>query len=466
MFHAAETQPLWQPDSLRGTAAWTPLLSGDAAARALAAVLPIDNWVAGPAIAAPHSPLLADGDAGFAVFHSYAALSLGKEPRIQRALDSLTQAVSAVESMHLNPGLASGFTGIAWATEHVGRMLASAPALESSPSAPETDAADADDDVNVEIDRALLDFTARSSWRKYDLFDGLAGLGIYALQRLPDRSAIRLLTQVVRRLDELATHSGNLVWWYTQPADVPRGLEEQYPKGFANFGLAHGVPGVLTFLAHAHRAAVDAERTERLIDGAVRWILSYALPDGDRGRFPTVIDHRSTPSPARLAWCYGDPGVAVSLLAAARATGNHAWAREAVATARHAAARSFEDSRVVDAGICHGSAGVAHIFNRLYQSTGELRLRDAAIEWIDRTMQFQQRDQGAGGFASYVPAGLTQGEPAKWVDDAALLTGAAGVALVLLAASTDVEPAWDRFCLLSPVAPRVDNAAIHAPPSL
>jgi hypothetical protein len=34
-------------------------------------------------------------------------------------------------------------------------------------------------------------------------------------------------------------------------------------------------------------------------------------------------------------------------------------------------------------------------------------------------------------------------------EDPRLLTGAAGVALVLLAASTPVEPAWDRALLLA-----------------
>jgi hypothetical protein len=34
-------------------------------------------------------------------------------------------------------------------------------------------------------------------------------------------------------------------------------------------------------------------------------------------------------------------------------------------------------------------------------------------------------------------------------DDPGLLTGAAGVALVLLAAATPVEPAWDRALLLA-----------------
>jgi hypothetical protein len=46
------------------------------------------------------------------------------------------------------------------------------------------------------------------------------------------------------------------------------------------------------------------------------------------------------------------------------------------------------------------------------------------------------------GFRSLEPAGNA-------VDQAGLLDGAPGVALVLLAAATDAEPTWDRLFLLA-----------------
>jgi hypothetical protein len=44
----------------------------------------------------------------------------------------------------------------------------------------------------------------------------------------------------------------------------------------------------------------------------------------------------------------------------------------------------------------------------------------------------------------------------QWVADPGILTGAAGVALALLAATTDIEPEWDRMMLVSiPTTPVV-----------
>jgi hypothetical protein len=36
-----------------------------------------------------------------------------------------------------------------------------------------------------------------------------------------------------------------------------------------------------------------------------------------------------------------------------------------------------------------------------------------------------------------------------WIADPGLLTGASGIALALLAATTDMEPAWDRMLLVA-----------------
>jgi len=54
--------------------------------------------------------------------------------------------------------------------------------------------------------------------------------------------------------------------------------------------------------------------------------------------------------------------------------------------------------------------------------------------------------QGIGG---YLSAENSPGGGLDWVEDASLLTGAAGIALALLAAITPIEPTWDRLLLIS-----------------
>jgi hypothetical protein len=98
----------------------------------------------------------------------------------------------------------------------------------------------------------------------------------------------------------------------------------------------------------------------------------------------------------------------------------------------------------VDAGICHGAAGNGHLFNRLYQATGEPVFRDAALSWFDRALGFREEGQGVGGYRMWVPG--AEGE-LGWRSDPGFLTGSAGVGLCLLAAASPVEPEWDRVLL-------------------
>ncbi|MES1210968.1 MAG: lanthionine synthetase LanC family protein, partial [Acidobacteriota bacterium] len=149
---------------------------------------------------------------------------------------------------------------------------------------------------------------------------------------------------------------------------------------------------------------------------------------------------------SRLAWCYGDPGIAAALLVAARAAGEPAWEDKALEVARGAARRPPEQSFVRDAGVCHGAAGLAHLFNRFWQASGEEIFRDAALHWIERTLEFRVPGEGIAGFSAWH---AMSGPNGQWAAEPGLLEGATGIALVLLAAISTVEPEWDRILLVS-----------------
>src|SRR5207248_4085436 len=111
-----------------------------------------------------------------------------------------------------------------------------------------------------------------------------------------------------------------------------------------------------------------------------------------------------------------------------------------------AAERPPDEAGVFDGGLCHGAAGLGHLFNRLFQATGEPRLREAAQFWFQRTLELRRPQGSIAGFAAWGPG---PDGSLNWTDDPGFLTGAAGIALALLAATTPIEPAWDRVFLAS-----------------
>jgi lantibiotic modifying enzyme len=100
----------------------------------------------------------------------------------------------------------------------------------------------------------------------------------------------------------------------------------------------------------------------------------------------------------------------------------------ATGLALRAAARPPDQAGVSDPGLCHGSAGLAHLFNRMYQVTAEPALAEAARFWGERTLEL---------CATAAP------------DHPGLLEGTAGIALALEALGTTAEPVWDQMLLIS-----------------
>ena len=371
---------------------WRPLLSGELAARAAATARRIAADLAS-APPAGGGDGLATGRAGLALLFRAAGDDQAAEDAWSRALDGVGE---------LPIGLFDGLAGIGWTAARLG------------PGA-------LDPDWDQEIEDALGELAGDVPWtRPVDLVFGLAGLGLYAVDRLPRPGAEKLLERVVARIGEaaIATAGGGAAF-RTRPEHMKPERAQRFPDGIFDLGLAHGAAGIAAVLARAAAAGVAAARP--LCERAVAFILAEDMEAG----FPDARFPGQDPAPTRTAWCYGDPGIAVGLLAAARGLGNPAWAERALAIARRAAARPDEDSGVVDAGLCHGAAGLAHVFNRLHQASGDPALAAAAERWFSRAL------------AMDLP-----GEPG-------VLVGAAGVALALFAATSDREPDWDGFLLLA-----------------
>lgn len=347
---------------------WRPLLAGADAARARAVARSIGDAL----VAALPLPLAGLGETAACLAYlaeEFPELAAGRDAAIEAAIDGLAGVAT-------DASLFAGCTGVAWLAAHLG--------------AGEVD----------ELDDALPRLI--DAIRDPGLITGLAGVGIYCVERLPDARAAAAVERLVAQLAGLAVAEpdGSLAW------PVPGRDAGAYPVG-----VAHGTAGVVGLLARV----VGVGAADDLLDRAVRWLLAQRVDGG----FPA---ERGGSRCRHLAWCNGELGVAGVLLSAACATGSSAWLAEAVAIVRAAAAGDLD---AVDGGLCHGAAGAALVFQRFWHVTGDPDLGCAAARWIDRAI--------------------------AWLDRSALtlLTGAAGIGLAVVAAVSEHEPAWDRVLVLS-----------------
>ncbi len=375
-------------------------------------------------------PGLGDGPAGLALLFAYHGLSAGGASRrscIDHALACLDIAGEQATHLFDRPGLINGYVGIAWAVDH----------LENLGVLP------SDEDLNEQVDLCLLETLEPNSWQGLpDLIGGLAGFGIYAVDRRGRGRSARILARVMDILESTAERPEGGAAWYDPPDRLYPEAREVFPEGLYNLGVSHGNPGISGFLAEA--LSLD-ERSGPLLDASMAWILRQGEdhPDGSRfgEGFPRGAARRN-PGGSRLSWCYGDLGLSLVTLLAARKRGCTAWEREALDLGRACARRPTFLEGVRNGCLCHGAFGNAHMFNRLYQASGDLRFQEAALAMYAHGLSLGRDASSSSGFSAQAPNLSQEGS------SPGILTGLAGIGLALIAATTDMEPLWDGHMLL------------------
>ena len=346
---------------------------------------------------------LASGFAGLALLHHAASRAgVGLQPALASAY--LDRALDALADGTPGEGLCSGIAGVAFA---VHRVLDPADAAEAT----------------ADADALLLDVLERGG--PFDVVEGIAGIGLYGLS-----AGARGAALAERAVTVLAARAEGGSTWRTPRTLVLGSGAAQYPEGRYDLGLAHGIPGVIGFLAAACAAGHGGAGARGLLARSVEGLLAERAADGSFGCYRAAGAARgSAAGPSRTAWCYGDAGVAFVVWRAARVLGDASLEDAAVALARRACGRSAQEAGVVDAGLCHGAAGLLHLSLRFFAATRDECFARAARAWAEVTLASSTAGPG-------------------------LLEGAAGVALVIVDALSPGRTGWDSALLLDLPEPR------------
>ncbi|HET8774592.1 MAG TPA: lanthionine synthetase LanC family protein [Thermoanaerobaculia bacterium] len=361
---------------------------------------------------------------GAALFHLYLHLAgLAPDDAAECIESALNAAADAAAGSDMRLSLYEGILGYAWMVEHLSRV---APVGDSELSA------ELDEAVRAALDDDIPD----------DLITGAVGFGMYALERrenAPEASEA-IVSRVIATLGRQARPVDGGITWPAHRNSLPSNARDE--AGTVSLvSLAHGVPGIVAFLARAHAEGAN-EDAARLAEGALAWLQTQRHAEPSPAWFDHVIGPGSAAfrGPSRLAWCYGDLSAAMAFGLAGAVFERHDWMETSARIARAAAARERNASGVHDAGLCHGAAGVAHLLHTLWILTGDDSLCDAAIRWYGTTLDIADTD---AGFRSFWP-----GDDA-WREDRSFLTGSSGVGLALLSAISPVPPLWSRLLLTS-----------------
>ena len=293
---------------------------------------------------------LARGAAGWAL-----ALVYGSEDEGDHALAQALLSASA-SALPRSAGLFSGLSGVLWTMQHLG------------------DVCTGGDDPRhcfAEPDPQLVDWL-RGDPGELDLCEGVAGVALYALAHEDCAWSSSCLDAAVAHFE--AKRERGDQGWFWRAAD-----------GEIDLGLAHGVPGIIVALARIAEERENHEAAE-LAAGALQWLQTQARRPFDTSIFPSFSGWTD---PSRVAWCYGDLGVAWCLAYAGRVVGNSSCRELAAEAALAAARRDLSSARIDGTSLCHGSAGGAHLFRRLHDELDVGGCEDAAYRYVEHLLEFE-----------------------------------------------------------------------------
>ena len=346
---------------------------------------------------------LAAGNAGAALM--FGAFAAGDD-RKHAAAGAHLRAAVAVEPLGAGPSLFGGAAGLLAAARVAARGVHYPRLIEQLQRVVDESATALAERLEHGVERDA----------DYDLISGASGV----LRETRDPAA---RARLARALAALAAAPGGTGW----RARSRFGPQEVLGN---NLGLAHGAAGMIASLAWC----ADVEGVAAGVAALVEYALAQCVNrDGVAVDAPHFIGPGGQVAAGRAAWCYGSPGMAVALLAADAALDMPHARRAARELLEHVASRNDAELGIRDDGLCHGRAGIALALAIGAESfrSPTLRARSTAmfaaiVDRFEPALPF--------GYQAVAPDGASY-------DDAALLTGSAGIAVALLVAAGDAGAA-------------------------
>lgn len=439
---------------------WRPALSGALQERAVACARAVGLRLADPERVLAAAAEAARGShrfefAGTSLACGFPSIALallhltralpgeGWERRLHSAL-GLCARSTARSPLH-GPGLYGGTGGLA---------LVLAGAAETEPRYAPT---------ALKVRAALLGQVASGPWQSkppeapgtytkdhlYDVVTGASGvLGALLATGAGDAAGEEAAGLLIRYLSGVAEGDG--AGRLLSPADsVDPALQEECPRGYFDLGTAHGAAGPLAALSLACRAGHRLPGQLRAVRALSDWVVEHRVQDPWGVNWPNHVGRHDPPGrgaatgrpPSRAGWCYGAPGIAMALWHAGHALEAPELRRLAVEAVQSALRRPVSERHIPSPSLCHGVAGLLMVCLRLAQDEPDSPLQNHVSSLTEQILDL---------FDPEAPLCFRDEEqPGVFVDDPGFLTGAAGVALTLLAAATPVAPSWDRALLMS-----------------
>ncbi|MED0677335.1 lanthionine synthetase C family protein [Aneurinibacillus thermoaerophilus] len=286
----------------------------------------------------------------------------------------------------------------------------------------------------------------------YDAISGVAGIASYCMlfPQEMEKSISLILKYIVDLCQDKQIEDIKAPGWYIPPENYFSERDKRnWPDGFFNIGLSHGIPALLIVLCNAKKLNIYVDGQDECIKKIADFLIKFRIKEENEAYWGTHVSLEEYKKGSILnkntrdAWCYGTPGVAYSLLIAGKTLNNQSYIDCAVSGMEIASKRLYD---IYSPSFCHGLSGVAYICNRFYEETNLSYFRETALKLANDIMEFYN-DEFPFGFKNIEGSE----ENRVYYDYVGLIDGTAGILLTILAIQNGKKTPWDCAFLLSEV---------------
>ncbi|MHA6697424.1 lanthionine synthetase C family protein [Chryseobacterium sp. A321] len=289
------------------------------------------------------------------------------------------------------------------------------------------------DFVDNQIDEWLIEqFNICINEGNYDFLHGAIGIGYYFLEKFKSGhlKSKKTLNVLLKFINNSAINENDFVKWKTH-------------NKVLNISLSHGMTSIVLFLLDLYKLDVKFDyNIEQIIKGAINFILAQEIDwkmYGSYYPFTSIEQQKDKIHGSRLSWCYGDLGIAIMLRKASKIFNQTIWEEKSKEIFEYSTTRkSISETTIVDAGICHGSSGVALIFYNEFLKTNNAHYAVAAQFWLNKTLTFYKED--SENFSKVCYNTIT----GNYEPNPSILDGTSGVGLALISFINN-KLDWSRF---------------------
>ena len=371
------------------------------------------------------------GISGRAMFHFYYARLIEDDEVAEIGVDIISEIVEKINSGYAYPTYCTGITGAAWVIDFL-----------NNEGFIEIDT----DEFLSELDAYVFDVMKNDIEKEdYDFLHGALGYAYYFLKRYESTDSVSLkniysqyLHFFIKSIADSSTSTApDYLFWET--------ISEE--ETVVNISLSHGMSSIMNFLSRLYQYDDFKTVVTPLIEGSVSYLLKHKSNDDNTlSMFPNVVcETRKTEYASRLAWCYGDLGIGITLWQVGKRLNNNLYTAEALDILKRTTKRRVDkETNVKDVGICHGAIGIMSMYNNIYKETKDPIFKEAMDFWMSKSLEMGKHDDGLAGFLQFVANKEGKGE---WAGCSNLLEGISGIGLCIISYLDALQTNWEE-CLM------------------